>query len=1048
MSDDPTQNLLRHLKALRTERGLPVHDRVLALAGRFEGTDAAGLQRHLSQSGQGLDATTAELVFSMLVQARRDVGLTVARSGAPTPVGADLGPDPVPGGKQRPRPADDAPRPAAPPRVAGDFPTAIDQLRSGDPQPLTVEHGVDGWTLSWEAHPVEGARYAVVLGEDRYPFHPQDGRGLAVTMGNHCGTEDTTSSHAAVFAVLPGEDTSFLHARGRLLRDVDLILLEGQPGGVLVRWVRPPGADSVVVMRSLADGRLPARWDSSLALPVEGDDHFDADVEPGRSYEYRVLAAFREGRGVHHTRGTGGVVEVPAPLVDDIALDARVVARDQYPGVKVRWRTQPQGEVRVFCLAGPLGELQPGTVLPLEEALTLVGPHEVRQRRLVEGEWTQFGWAPLPEALHEGRSVTLVALAGTGRRVVVAGRKVVRWIAAPEAPVFHDRLAFQLLRFTWPAGANAVELIVTPPGGRPEAGQVVNRARDEFDRDGGIVFDPPLDVGGADVLLRGVAGTRDGRITGPAVRAHYPGRTVLRYELPRRRRVQVADERQVVVAVDRPLGDLQLSIVAHPDRLPLTPVEEGARVLFQVSLPAGSLVPGEPRVVGDFKVPRNARLKGFARSGVDDVAVLDPLVAVLPTAPDLRSPGEASSRCPRCLITSPLRAQPFRCQGDCRAQSDNFQQSALGLTDLPIASPVFEVAAPEPAPGAPRQVGPVQRAFCPDCGKPSTLHVCPGCHTDLPAQWENADVLAVQLVGARGTGKTSFLILLGAHLRTVLAEEMSALVHPLNDQGVLLLRQVDEFLATGKLPPSTRSVVTTPALLEPALLQLGHDERGRRRVLALFDSAGEDMEVAASVARYGLSLSRSDGIVMLVDPLQLNAVRAWLDGSIDLPELAGDPERVLATVASEVNARRAGPGAGPAPALAVVVSKFDGLHAVVQVPHSPLRGLLNLGNRAFLDPYFRPGAGYREDDAQRLEQEVRALMHHLRADPVLRAIDQTFPVSRFSAVSALGHHPDVPQLVSSSSSFRVGDPLRWLLARRGWLHATSTPSSLPRRAGS
>lgn len=1068
MADQPDQRLVQELRRLRTQRGVDVKDVVLAHATRFPGADARGLSQFLHANGRQVDGRTVWAVFEMLEEARQRLGIAVpqtdpAPAAAPRePVGATGPREPTraagPRAPSRAGAAREPARAAAGPRKEprleeppgaeepdldrARFPRAVDFSHMPE-ESVHSSHLDPGWQLRW-AGAGPGLLHAVVLNDSRYPESPGDGILLAVTEGTTCTTKEP-GSFVAVFAAAPCDPAAVVHAHGRVFHDVELLVVEPQPGAVLLRWRRPEAVDDVVVLRSEPDRPLPAGVQPAYRIPVSRDELLDEDVQPGRRYEYRVLVCVRDGDDSYYSRGLGKVVEVPAPLHRDVALTAEFAWRHGEPGARVQWRTPPAQTTRLFLVPEPPPQLLLGSVHPLEQLLAQLGETEVVQPRDTADGTTRIEWLPFPAA-EPGPAApnarTLLALTVSGPSAAVAGRQVVRWVAgAPLDPTVHERLDWQLLRFGWPEGADFVQVCVVEPGAPASAGQTFLWDDELFHQHGGVVFDPPLPPQGADLLVRG--GTQQGprRTYGPHVRTSYAGREVVRYDLvPGRSRFKPA-ERLLQLTVEKPLRTFRFVLVGHPDRLPLSPRDEGCRVLASPTLQAGTLHPGKPQVVADVVLPRElTHLKAFAYGANGDLVVVDPLPRVSPVVVEgLPVRLEPQVRCPRCLSVSGLQTQFFRCQGSCPPVPDEHQQRALGLAAPPVERRVTDVPARVTRgarPGDPPVVETRARVVCRHCNEETGQRICPVCHWDLPPQWEDADVLAVQLVGARGTGKTSYLMVLLAHLRTTLADALHCNVHPVNAQAERLDREVDEFLRSGLLPASTVSVRSNAALLEPAIFDLGHHPSGQRRALLLFDSAGDDMERAPDVARYGLALSRSDLVIMLVDVLQLDPVRTWLQGSVVLPPKAGNPDRVLANVAAEVRNRRSQAG-GPPPSLAVVLSKFDGVQSVVQLPDNPLHGLLNPGHRAFQDPYHAGTRAYLEADAVRLEAELRSLLQHLRATATLRAVDGTFPRSRFSALSALGHSPENPHQTGPFgwAAYRAGEPLRWLFARRGWLPA-------------
>jgi hypothetical protein len=210
------------------------------------------------------------------------------------------------------------------------------------------------------------------------------------------------------------------------------------------------------------------------------------------------------------------------------------------------------------------------------------------------------------------------------------------------------------------------------------------------------------------------------------------------------------------------------------------------------------------------------------------------------------------------------------------------------------------------------------------------------------------------------------------------------------------------------------------------------DERnGRLRTLAFYDVAGEDVEDPAAVRPYGPTLARTDALLFLLDPLQIPAVRNWLQGQIPLPPVAGNPLVVMENVISEIRRRRGTPGPIDIPVL-VALSKIDGIHRAVTTPGTDLSGRLNGGSALRYDPTPAHALELFPSDQRQMHEETRSLLLSLNAMQFVRQVETAFTRVEYFGLSALGHAPAGGTTISRAglSAFRVADPLRWLVGRR------------------
>ncbi|GAA2014583.1 hypothetical protein JL107_08555 [Nakamurella flavida] len=894
--------------------------------------------------------------------------------------------------------------------------------------------------------------YLVVAADAVVPESPDDGHRVVASLLNQVIVPGGSGPAFAVFAYPVshagelGSATGVRQAIGRVVPEVGDLHLEAQEHGVLLSWVRPARAERVRVMRSLPDEPLPSRPDPSLQVSFSGDAFRDADVEPGSTYEYRVYTESQAmgGSGMWES-STGVTRQVTVPgrpsAVDD--LQAHVDVRSRRAGVSASWTAPRRGRPRVYLRAGePPDDVVAGAVLSAEQFAmqeTLLGL-QVREPVITREGRQTMDWIALDDQDAEGRTsrwTVSVVTEFAGRTVIGAQRVVVHVGDVTEAAV-EERTDWQLLRVTWPAGATFLGIWTLPPGTPTTGGPHRRVTRDEFDTAGGIALQ--LEPHAQDLVVQGATRYGSTWVTGGVERVTYPGRWVVRYQLVAGGRF--GGSRLLQVAVERPdWPEIGLELVAGTQGFPLTVPGPGVDALFHGRMPTGSLVPGQyVPASAEIRVPKGAavRLRVSGPSGLEPL-VVDPLDAVNPPPP----PGPVPVlRCPRCLRGTDLAVQAFRCQGSCREEPDLPQTALLdpGMPPRPETmrrgKPVFTVSrAVDTDRPLPSFAAPVGTAVCPrpNCGRPSHEHVCPHCHTTLPPNWWAQEVLGVVVVGARSSGKTTYLSLLIRHLEQNLLPSVHGNLHPVDAASEAKLDVMRRGLMAGQLAEGTQGAEQNLPLLAPMLAGIGTGPHGRGRNLALFDVAGEDMSTAEGVRLYSPALSAADMVLILIDPLQLDGVREWLDGTVPLPPRGAPPARVVHNVVQQIR-RQAGVPTGPLPVRAAVAfAKFDGLQAAASIPQSSIGDLIGPGNALWRDPYVGRSELYLEPDGRRVHDEVRALLVRMGESGLVALVEDSFRQVQYFAVSALGHGPRGRQVSAAGASpQRVGDPLRWLLWNAGW----------------
>ena len=1048
--------LITMMKEMRDRRAPHLPNAVIEMAARDVGNDMEALGAFFRKRGRNLSRDDLSLLYSMRLEAinagadhgnepvaGRPVNGSANRESAAPPEQAT----PVPGPTHTP--LEQLPRPA----VTGAHLLPDLDLFSSDcnvfdatDNRLQVTLRGEKLLARWPAAVTDAGRRAVYLvcaAKAGVPSQPEHHLRLAATTETHVELP-TSATYLAVFvySVKDPQQVEFelcvRHAVGRVLREVEELTVVAQVHGVLLQWQRPPGVERVRVMRSLPDQDLPDVADNSLLLKFDGDGFRDEDVVPGATYQYRV---FSEATGLgaasgltESSRGVLRTVRVPAipQVVEDI--DGALVPRGDDQGVTLSWPAVTRGEVTIYERAGvPDPNVPVGALLGAEQFdrwKSGLGQRVIEPQRSENGRQV-MKWIPLGH--HLGRDDdprrTYTPVTDFGGQFVIGAHKVITYIGAIGEAKIDERVDWQLLRATWPVGANFLGVWLVQPG-EPATGAPARKVtRDEFERYGGIAF-VTLPYSGCDVVVQGATLYGGAWVTGASRRVTYVGRWVLRYELVPSGRLGLS--RVLRVAVERPdWPDISLTLASSPHGFPLNSEDPDLAVLHSGRHAAGSLpVHDFVTVSTEFKVRRqDMHTRLFVSAPAITPIVVDPLPA--PAAPP-PSRAPVAMRCPRCLLGSDLAVQFFRCAGSCGYETD---QSLSRLADKNISDrPVFTLVRTEMIRNKLVAAPPVDSAVCPRCRTVSEIHICPYCHTALPPHWWAHEVLGITVIGARSSGKTSYLGVLSRYLENNLLPSINGQLHPVDKLSEDKLKAMHAGLDVGQLEGSTVGSISNEAILQPMVVDIAQSPRGQIRSLSIFDVAGEDMATAERVRPYGTAMAGSDALLLLIDPLQLDGVRAWLQGTIPLPDQA--PVRaatVIQNAAAQIRRVRNIPS-GPIPQrVAVAFSKFDGLQDAADIAESRFARLIGPGNAVWRNPYPMRPEPYLEADGHRMHDEVRALLHRVGEVSLIAAVESSFTEVRYMALSALGHAPRGTTVSESGvSPHRVGDPLRWLLWSNGW----------------
>ncbi|MGY1741171.1 MULTISPECIES: TRAFAC clade GTPase domain-containing protein [unclassified Blastococcus] len=873
--------------------------------------------------------------------------------------------------------------------------------------------------LSWprlDAH--QGALVYLVVGSAvGIPVRPSKGTRLALTEGDSARVTAGSGPYFSVFSYSSADIASLPtavavhHAAGQIVPEVSDLQVSTRPDEVVLTWTTPPGVERVRVLRGREAESLPSGFDASLEIPARHGHASDRDVLPGRRYQYRVISQFTGSAGeLALSSGREITAEIPAIPEPVVGLTAEVTGEPPVGRVELRWPTPPLGRVVIYQSSAVPEHAATNLVISTAqlEALTLGDP--VGEPALEDQGSSAITGLPLAIRNGPRRAFTPVTVIGT--HAAVGPAAVVNLLGRVTDLELTERVDRQLLRFAWPAGATFAVVERGSIGAAPDGTPPIRVSLEEYERQGGLRLQLP--VTGCDVHVRGAVIYAGEWTTGPVTSLTYPGRWVLRYRFEKVG--LIGRRRSLQIRVDRPWRDVRLALTHRDDRLPLHVYDSpGSPRPFQ-PIDGASVPPGEWHTVDEVTLPARGFSRVFAHLQDAVPIVIDPALGarVRETPPTPLRSGRV--RCVRCMQPQDESPQLFRCAGSCPVGVDHVRSTFAGYAVQ--GRPVFPYAG-----------HPVSVATCPSCHEASEERVCKLCHGVLPPDSSISDPVSVAIVGARGTGKTTYILSLLAFLQQVWGPASGASAAPVDAHTSGRLRQLLEPAAMGRTVGSTVRAEQNPDVLAPMLLRLDHRD-GRQRTLALYDVAGEDVENPLAVRPYGSTLANADALLFLVDPLQLPPIRSLLEGQVPLPPIAGNPLVVMENVIAEIR-RRTGSPTIDVP-IAVALSKIDGIHRAVRTPGTNLTDLLNGGSALMYDPTADDSLIMDPADRQRTHEETRSLLLTLGAGQFVHMVEAAFTRTEYFALSALGHAPAGGTTLSAAgvSAFRVADPLRWLVDRR------------------
>ncbi|MCS7477591.1 hypothetical protein ACFFQW_34600 [Umezawaea endophytica] len=391
--------------------------------------------------------------------------------------------------------------------------------------------------------------------------------------------------------------------------------------------------------------------------------------------------------------------------------------------------------------------------------------------------------------------------------------------------------------------------------------------------------------------------------------------------------------------------------------------------------------------------------------------------------------------CPYCYRDFRAKEIRFRCSGrvgsrkKCTTSLDRVLADQMG--DRQPQLPVFDADGRKPT------------AKHEPCGAETHYRLCPRCHSQLPVHFGRTESKLIALVGAKETGKTVYMTVLLHELMNTVGERFNASVLGADENTRLQFESAYEHVLYEKreLHGPTKTATAERGGRKPLVFSFTTGNGGgrvRRSLLSFFDTAGEDMVSERSIDQNVRYLTSADGIILLLDPLQMRGARPHADADAVLPPLstaADTPATVLTNIIEQLHGRLGVKSNRRIDKpIAVAFTKMDALDGYIPET-SPLRR--------------RPPttAAFNEPDSLQVHEHMRALLHEWAGHNIDDTLSKNFARYRLFGLSALGESPQVDSAESRSQRVsdrgvqprRVEDPFLWLMSEFSTIPKTLKP---------
>lgn len=389
--------------------------------------------------------------------------------------------------------------------------------------------------------------------------------------------------------------------------------------------------------------------------------------------------------------------------------------------------------------------------------------------------------------------------------------------------------------------------------------------------------------------------------------------------------------------------------------------------------------------------------------------------------------------CPFCFEEHKISDVQFRCTNRrCKDVEDiELTRYENGDETIPkMGKPTFQ----NPKKG----IAIPKSAKCPECGSSTYAVVCPSCHNKLPESTLLGKDMIISVVGSRDTGKSHFVGVIINELIERISVKFGGAMEGFDDtmsrykagayqklymdmQKLDLTKSSVQDANNGAYKP----LIFTLKLKRKALFK----EQIDSFTLVFFDTAGEDLNDEDTMSTVNKYICKSAGIIFLLDPMQIPAVRNQLDentvaraSSVDWKQ-ATRSDDIMTRVSKLIRNDRKMPSEQKIDIpVAAVFSKFDAIAPLIPEGSTILETSPHCIERTF-----------NMADWHNVDNEIRSLLIEWGDEAFISQVDVNYTNYSYFAVSALGmnNNPKEDRRIERPRPHRIEDPLLWILKENG-----------------
>jgi len=361
--------------------------------------------------------------------------------------------------------------------------------------------------------------------------------------------------------------------------------------------------------------------------------------------------------------------------------------------------------------------------------------------------------------------------------------------------------------------------------------------------------------------------------------------------------------------------------------------------------------------------------------------------------------------CPYCYGQHDLRAVDMKCSFNIPGKPDKCVHTGSGQVQkdargfIPVAD----------------------KSRCAKCQSAKKIYFCPETKKEIPSDFlEEKNGFSIALLGAKATGKSNYIGVLVHEIRKKMTARFNCTLSLSSSEESKMYYDryyYEPLFKSGKVVQATTAGDEIPPMIFPLRFLDNKNRISKTAILSFYDTAGENLDSKSDMHVRNRYIPNADGIIILLDPLQVPAIREQLEGKIPLPAQNSDVIDVLSRVVETIREVKNVRGTIKTP-IALVFTKIDALEEFdILRDDSILKEESEHLNRGV----------FVNTDFESVDIEIRDLLENW-LDAELIQLMKNFEKCSFFGLTSLGGVPKGDNLGGKIKPRRVLDPLLWLLA--------------------